>query len=932
MGKYFKIFIINLLFCLSCMPEKSGVQDNADNFTASIETVLTDELSGWDADDEISIDGFIYKTAEGGRDAIFFPVADSAPDTEEHFAVFPADKKRYGKGIKDVCPRVIYSDNESDIPKECVIALAKSSSHSLQFKNVLSFISVDVHADGIKKISISSNGGELLSGEYTVDYSGNNLHVFVSDGNADISVQKSDGSPFIYGERVYFACLPANLKSGFTFSAESVNSVTREWTANVSSKMTFDSGQCTHLGKFYHDSTTGAGRLDISDGIKVTLDCDSRLAEPISELIFGSYSEMHGGDLIPGILEQYIVNPSFETWDSIGDKGEEKNELVFTDSEAVSQDPNVAYPWEKRILSGNVTFDMTDEDKFNTLFSQKITVTSESSAALLQRIALPLYRTSKYKVKFYAKTYGDLAVNLSFHGVGSSEKDIMSKDIYMPVISEGKWQPYEHEFILSTSPSTFNSRHRQYNLWFEVTGNGTIYIDQVTIFPSDCVEGIFNPETINHFKEYNIKAIRWPGGNYTSGYNWKNGIGLWDERPCLKNRAWGGLDPNYLGTDELMRFCELTGVEPIIGVGYNTSLITEQDIADWVEYCNGPVSSEYGAKRAANGHPEPYDVKYWGIGNEVYGTYQQGNVTASEYATGLSSIASKIKSVDKDVIIMASGRGVHNHYRGVYSGWTESLSSSSSFDVLDCHLYVYGYDKSAALSLTGEGFFRIYAAASQNLRDFIDQMRTVVPGRKLAFLEWGVLPKLSGKNNPTPQRQTFANLLLSACQYHEMIRNSDVVEMAAMHNFSFYVAPHKLHSEPVNIRTSLFKELSVVSGGYSLKIDEECFPTYAQTADMLDVGIRQEVPEVDMIAVLKDECIYVSCVNKNPSKEYTLHLDLRGAISRQISGRTYTSSRPYARSLWSDNVITSIAPVNINETGEIVLPPLSYSILQIQLK
>ncbi len=917
---------------MSCMPEESGVQDTADNFTASIETIFSDELFDWNIGDEISIDGVIYKTAEGGKDAVFAPVAESVPEAEEYFAVFPADKKRYGKGIKAVCPRVMYSDNEADIPDECVVALAKSSSHSFLFKNVLSFISVDLHAEGVKKITISSNGGESLSGDYSVDYTSENLHVFTSDGNADISVQRSDGSSFIYGERVYFACLPASLKAGFTFSAEFTDSETQVWSSKVSSEMTFVSGQCTHLGKFYYDSSTGAGRLDVSDGVKVLLDCALRLNEPISELIFGSYSEMHGGDLIPGILEQYIVNPSFEVWDPVGDKGEEKNELLFTDSDAITQDPDVAYPWEKRILSGNVAFGMTEEDKFNTQFSQKITVSSESSGALLQRIALPLYRTSRYKVKFYAKTYGDVAMNISFHGVGSNEKEVLSKDIYSLVVSEGNWQLYEHEFILSTSPATFNSRHRQYNLWLEISGNGTIYIDQVTIFPSDCIEGIYNPETIDYFKQYNIKAIRWPGGNYTSGYNWKNGIGEWKDRPCLKNRAWGGLDPNYLGIDEFMRFCELAGVEPIIGVGYNTSLITEQDIADWVEYCNGPVSSEYGAKRAANGHPEPYDVKYWGIGNEVYGSYQQGHVSVSEYASGLSSIASKMKAIDKEVVIMASGRGVHNHYRGIYSGWTESLSSSSSFDVLDCHLYVYGYDKSTTLSLTGEGFFRIYAAASQNLRDFIDQMRTVVPGRKLAFLEWGVLPKLSGKNNPTPQRQTFANLLLSACQYHEMIRNSDVVEMAAMHNFSFYVAPHKLHSEPVNIRTSLFKELSVVSGGYNLEIDEGCFPTYAQTADMLDVGIREDVPEIDLIAVLKDECIYVSCVNKNPSKEYTLQLELKGAVSSQISGRTYTSSRPYARSLWSDNVITSIAPINIDETGEIVLPPLSYSILQIQLK
>ena len=647
----------------------------------------------------------------------------------------------------------------------------------------------------------------------------------------------------------------------------------------------------------------------------------------VNPLLFGSFSEEHWGDITPGIYEQYVVNPSFEDWYiKTGNDGnpEEKSNLVWRN---IPKTDGLAYPWEYCSQNGTAKLEQSS-DSFNTHKSQMVCLPSHDTALVYQRLALPFYRVKTYNVSFFAKSSGD--VSLKTIMTTNNTDDRVAETLITGLSKE--WKRFNITLELSRQKELHISRYGIFNLGFEISGTGSLNIDLVTLFPTDCIDGVFNPETISHFKNYGPTMLRWPGGNFTSGYHWYDGIGRFENRLSLPNLAWGGLCTNHVGIDEFMRFCELTDIIPVMGVGYNENEISSKEIAEWVEYCNGPVSSEYGAKRAANGHPEPYDVKYWGIGNEVYGTYQQGHVSASEYAAGLYSIASKIKSVDNDVIIMASGRGVHNHYRGAYSGWTEYLSSSTSFDVLDCHLYVYGYDKSTALSLTGEGFFRIYAAASQNLRDFIDEMRVVVPGRKLAFLEWGVLPKLSGKNNPTPQRQTFANLLLSACQYHEMIRNSDIVEMAAMHNFSFYVAPHKLHSEPVNIRTSLFKELSVVSGGYNLKIDEGSFPTYAQTADMPDVGIRQEVPEVDMIAVLKYDCIYVSCVNKNPSKEYSLELNLKGVDVCDITGRTYTSSRPYARSLWSDNVITSIAPVNISESGEIILPPLSYSIFQIQVK
>ena len=911
------------------MPETPDVQDSGEYFTAVFEGFSSDCRYQWRAGDQISINGYIYKTEKGGSEAEFRPVGEPAPDASEYMAVFPADLGTYASGVKGSLSQTLSVDENGDMPQEMFASMARSSDRNLVFSNIYSFFSVSLQTEGVCKVSVASIGGETLSGNYTVDCSGSNPIVFVQKGQTSVSVVKGDGTSFPKGTRLCFAVLPQTLKSGFTFSAYIASETLKVWSVDVPKKITLTSGGNTDMGIFHFDEQNGGG-LGILGSIKVSLDCADRLDTPVSELIFGSFSEMHGGDLIPGICEQYIVNPSFEKWYHDGDRGETKNELVFTDDDAVLEDPSVAYPWEKRVSGSNASFSVTEEEKYNTSMSQKIVVGAGATASLVQRLALPFYRTDKYKVRLSSKVIGDVTIRLSFHGVGSKESSVLSNDVYSLNIVKGKWEEHEHEFALSASSSIFNNRHSQYNLWIEVSGDGTAYIDNVTLFPSDCVDGIFNPETIKYFKDYNVRSIRWPGGNYTSGYNWKNGIGPWKDRPCLKNKAWGGLDPNYLGIDELMRFCELTGVEPVIGVGYNKGLISEQDIVDWVEYCNGPVTSTYGAKRAANGHPEPYDVKYWGIGNEVYGTYQLGNVGVAAYSTGLSSVYSRMKAVDNEVVILASGRGVHNDYRGAYAGWTETLASSSSYDILDCHLYVYGYDKSSAAGLSGEEYYRAFAASSLNLRDFINKMRELVPERKLAFLEWGVLPKLSGKNNPTPQRQTFANLLLSACEYHEMIRNSDVVHMAAMHNFSFYVAPQDLHSEPVNIRTVLFRELSQLSGGYNVHIDESVFPTYSQTWNMPDVGVREEVPEIDMIAVLKDKVLYLSCVNKNPSEQYTLTLETLGYAVNGMSGWTYTSTRPYERSLWTNPVSTSPQPAEVGPGGTLVLPPMSYTIIKVE--
>ena len=931
MIKTLYILSISAVICLSCALEKKGTQEDRGGFVASFEKISPSFQFSWKEGDEISINGYIYRTEQGGREAVFLPVAEPVPQSSEYFAVFPAETRTEGMKVKGVIPRTVALDGEGTLSEEYRVSMAKSSSRSLVFHNLFSFVSVDIMSDDIDRLEFASNGSELLCGNFTIDCSENNPITYADIGFNSVSVEKTDGSTFSRGSKLYFVTLPCTLKSGYTVSVSPSIEDNRKWSTSVDEHTALLRGKSLELGEIYYDAKTGSGRLDAGDDINVPIDFNRKSENPVSELIFGSFSEMHGGDLIPGICEQYVVNPSFEQWISSGDKGESKNELVFTGNDAITEDPNVAYPWEKRAIRGESTFARSKVECYNTSASQEITLEYDGVAALLQRMALPLYRTSSYKVRFYAKSSGNVSLKLSFRHVDLGEESVLS-DVYSPVISSGGWQEYEHEFVLISSSAMFNNRHSQCNLWFEFSGTGTVYIDQVTLFPSDCVEGIFNPETIEYFKKYGVRAIRWPGGNYTSGYNWKNGIGSWDERPCLKNKAWGGLDPNYLGTDEFLRFCELTDIEPIMGVGYNKSVLSEQDIADWVEYCNGPASSGYGSIRAANGHPEPYDVKYWGIGNEVYGSYQLGNADVDEYSAGLASMSLKMKTIDADIHILASGRGVHNHYRNRYPGWTETLALSDSYDILDCHLYVYGNDSSNPMNLSGEDFFRIFAAADMNLKDFLDDMRRVVPGKKIAFLEWGVLPKLSGNTYNTPQRQTFANMLISACIYHEMIRNSDIVEMAAMHNFSFYVAPHKLHSEPVNMRTDLIKEMSALSGGFYIPVDEKIFPEYDQNIDFMDVGVREGVSEIDMAVVHKDDCIYVSCVNRSPSEEYKLALSVLGASGENVGGRTYTCSRPYERSLWSDVIQAKVSDADIDSDNLVTLPPLSYSMLILTLK
>jgi len=127
----------------------------------------------------------------------------------------------------------------------------------------------------------------------------------------------------------------------------------------------------------------------------------------------------------------------------------------------------------------------------------------------------------------------------------------------------------------------------------------------------------FRKDMVEAARELQITQMRWPGGNFTASYDWRDGIGPKAERPKRRELAWGVVEPNQVGTDEWVQLNQAIGSENVVCINGGTGTI--MDAADWVEYMNAPLGSHWADKRAANGHPEPYRIQYWGLGNEVDG-------------------------------------------------------------------------------------------------------------------------------------------------------------------------------------------------------------------------------------------------------------------------------------------------------------------------
>jgi alpha-N-arabinofuranosidase len=184
------------------------------------------------------------------------------------------------------------------------------------------------------------------------------------------------------------------------------------------------------------------------------------------------------------------------------------------------------------------------------------------------------------------------------------------------------------------------------------TGAGSFHVGAVSLMPADNIRG-FRPDVIALLKELRSGMYRFPGGNFLSAHEWRDAIGDPDRRPPRWDYVWLALQPNDVGTDEFLAMCELLGVDAFISV--NAGFGDAHSAAELVEYVNGAAGTPMGKLRAANGHPAPYKVKWWGIGNEMYGTWQFGYMAPKQYVIKHNMFAKAMRAVDPTITLLATG-------------------------------------------------------------------------------------------------------------------------------------------------------------------------------------------------------------------------------------------------------------------------------------
>lgn len=415
-------------------------------------------------------------------------------------------------------------------------------------------------------------------------------------------------------------------------------------------------------------------------------------------------------------------------------------------------------------------------------------------------------------------------------------------------------------------------------------GAGAFRVGCVSLMPEDHVEGM-RPDTLALLKELDAPVYRWPGGNFVSGYDWRDGIGDPDRRPPRKNPAWKGVEHNDFGLNEFMTFCRILDTEPYIAV--NSGLGEVGEAVAQLQYANASTDTEMGRVRAEHGHAEPYGVKWWGIGNEMYGNWQLGHMPLADYVNKHNEFARAMRAEDASISLV----GV-----GATGEWSETMLAHCAgyMDLLSEHFYCG--EKAGLLSHVRQIPDSVRAKADAH-RKYLAEIPALKDKRiPIALDEWNYWygPYVYGELGT---RYFLKDALGIAAGLHEMARNSDI----------FFMANYAQTVNVIGAIKTTKSDAAFATTGLVLKL-------YRKHLGTIPVGLEGDTAPLDVVAAWREDRTALTVAIVNPTTiAQTLTLDVKG-VELPGTGRLWT--------------IRGADPMDYNEPGvepkvQIVETPVS---------
>ena len=441
-------------------------------------------------------------------------------------------------------------------------------------------------------------------------------------------------------------------------------------------------------------------------------------------------------------------------------------------------------------------------------------------------------------------------------------------------------------------------------------GAGSFHIGAVSLMPADNIRG-FRPDTISLLKQLRSGMYRFPGGNFLSAHEWRDAIGDPDRRPPRWDYVWSAVQPNDVGTDEFLTMCELLDVDAFMSV--NAGFGDAHSAAQLVEYVNGAADTPMGKLRAANGRPAPYNVKWWGIGNEMYGTWQFGYMPPKQFMIKHNMFASAMHAVDPSITLLATGATpeemtVNRLSEALTGKVVPDFGSDADFtglllancldniDVMSEHFYSYDgerfdLDQNKRIPIEEalpEAAYRAANRVREKVEAYEEYARRF-PALKTKRLQIAI-DEWAFTRLPANLKQTLANAIV----LHEMFRHTDLICMAG-HTMGTSSIEFNATDAALNTTGLLFQLYRDHFGAVPVEIQGNSpppAPKYAVGGDQPRVNAGSPTYPLDVSAALSNDGRFLTLAVVNPCESAKdLDLTITGFAFRG-SGRHWRLTGP----------------------------------------
>jgi len=597
----------------------------------------------------------------------------------------------------------------------------------------------------------------------------------------------------------------------------------------------------------------------------IEIDVSKPAGYKIPRTIYGTFLEPIGNSTYNGLWAEILENPSFEEnlWSASGIRRMTEAEPALLRSSQMG----LPLPWEPLEYPQGARYEPRWNDAANSARSLLIMALPGKQTGVRQRVYLPLYRTSKYTGSLYVKhVSGPAEVEVSLRGRNRPDKIFAHQNIQL---TKGGWTRYEFQLEMPSGQLTL-LEPADFVIAMQNEGRGLI--DQVSLLPADNIDGM-DREMIGLSRSLKTPIVRF-GGNFTSAYHWRDGVGPRDKRVSMLNISWGIPEYNTFGTDEFLQFCKLINAEPQVALNLGTG--TPQEAAEWVQYINAHWGDRSGGL-------------LWELGNELWGEFQVGYPTLSRVAARTKEFAAAIHRVDSHARLIATGADPDR-----FREWNAAqLANASDFDFLSTHFVVRGdgvQRKDPSVEFLAQSSLALPVALERDLRKMklqIDADRRGKGRVKIAFTEW----LFHGQADRVPQFSNLGGALCTAGFLNTLIRTADFTQVSDMTGLIEFGGVWKkrgrVYAVPAYWAFRMYSNADAVTP-VETRTDSETYDIHEGNTRLPEI---EKVPYLDVVSALNEDGqkLTLFCVNRHLYRDMVSQIRISGFSPAQ-SARVQTLS------------------------------------------